>query len=259
MSIMHLTMAAVLALTAGAVTADDKPLPEGGVSLLPDDTAEAFRYNGPDGAGGAQVVAAEGASFIRAVRVRTAVRPDRDYHVQLLVPSTADVDRGDVCLLQFWARCVDSSDESGTGKARVYFQLNGPPHTKYVDYQATFGPQWTRFDVPFVMRAACKAGQAALGIAPDTAWRIDAARRIDAYRKGDRTVRVVDAAGKPVAAAEVVVRMILAMTRSVRLKFSYLAIEKGRKHGSTGIFEADVARRGGNKRGLVGGRRGRQG
>lgn len=41
----------------------------------------------------------------------------------------------------------------------------------------------------------------------DAAWRAEAEKRIEQYRKGDLTIRVQDAAGKPVAGADVAVRM----------------------------------------------------
>lgn len=110
----------------------------------------------------------------------------------------------------------------------------------------TFGEQWQRIDLPITARKGYKAGAARFiigvgGTQPqvieiggvevlnyarnvkeqqlpftrktyegrelNAAWRKEAAARIQTYRKGDLTIQVTDAAGKPVKGAQLEVKM----------------------------------------------------
>ena len=241
----------VVSLLGGPVAAADRPIPAGGESLLAPNVEEGLRLVGNTDKrklGEVQRVAVKpdkGRPFSRAVRVRTLLRPQHDYFLQLIALSTKAVGKGDVCLLRFWLRTVETTHESGEGRARVYFQKAGPDWHKLVDYPASAGKDWKRFDVPFVASRAYPAGKAALGVAlgykpqtvelggivllnfgreakagdlprtqrtypgiePDAAWRAEAGRRIEEHRKADLTVRVTGADGKPAAGAQVAVRM----------------------------------------------------
>jgi len=250
-------MRAVFALTAVSIAlplaagAADKPLPAGGESLLPDDVVAKLRMTGNTAEatlGKMSVVPVKphaGQPFSQAVRLRTLKRPRQDYALQVGALGTGDVKRGDVCLLRFWLRAVETTDESGEGKVRIYYQKAGADWHKVVNYSASAAKQWKRLDVPFVADRAYAAGQAMLavalgykpqtveiaglrllnyrrklkvrdlprtpqtyrGIEPGAAWRAEAARRIDKHRKADLAVQVTGADGKPLAGASVAVRM----------------------------------------------------
>lgn len=74
------------------------------------------------------------------------------------------------------------------------------------------------------------------GRAPDAPWRTEAETRIDKYRKGDLTIRVVDAQGKPVPGARV-----RATLRRHAFNFG-VAVRVGSFHGAGKMTPADVAR-----------------
>lgn len=65
------------------------------------------------------------------------------------------------------------------------------------------------FDISFdnlLISTEASAPPPYAGFEPDAPWRAEAATRIDAVRKSDLTVRVVDAAGNPIAGASVAVQ-----------------------------------------------------
>ena len=248
MTKLLVSLAVTCLLTYATSRAEDKPVPAGGQSLLAENVEAQLKLGAPKDSAEMGLVPVKphaGQPFSQAVRVRTIVRPQRDYEVQLIAPSVAAVTQGDVCLLRFWLRAADTTHESGEARARVYFQKASSDWHKIVDYAASAADQWKRFDVPFVAGRSYPAGQAALGVAlgykpqtveiagirllnfgrgaklrdlprtkqtyagsePDAAWRAEAEKRIDQHRKADLTVRVLDAEGKPLAGADVAVRM----------------------------------------------------
>jgi len=246
---MNAPRLAVILLAGGLLAspaAAEKPLPAGGVSLLPEDPVAGASLGGSVGEMSVVPIKPHAAQpFARAIRVRTRSRPRRDYHLQLRMRGAAPVGKGDVCFLRFYLRTVETAHESGEGRARVYFQKVGPDHHKLVDYPATASKDWKRFDVPFVASRSYPAGGAELcaalgyrpqtvelagiellnfgrklrkgdlprtpqtykGSAADAPWRAEAARRIDRHRKALLTVRVVDGRGQAVAGATVAARM----------------------------------------------------
>jgi len=226
----------------------DKPIPKGGTSMVAQPVEDHLKLGAPEGAAERTrrpVKPHAGQPFTTAVQVRTIRQPRNDYEVQLIAPSTAAVRKGDVCLLRFYLRTVQSSHESGEGRVRVYFQKASSNWHKLVDHHAAAGPEWKRFDAPFVADGSYPAGQAALGVAlgykpqtvqlagirllnfgrsarlgdlprtkrtyrgsaPDAPWRAEAARRIEKHRKGELTVEVTGTDGKPLTGADVAVRM----------------------------------------------------
>ena len=137
--------------------------------------------------------------------------------------------------------------ETGETRTQFVFERGEAPHTKAVerDVHIARGGAWQRIDVPFLAAEDLEAAQTRInfrlgyepqvieigGIAvlnygktvalqalprtpttyagrePNAPWRKTARERIEKHRKGDLTVRVVDAAGRPVPGARVSVRM----------------------------------------------------
>ena len=201
---------------------------------------------GLSGAGAkGEVVSVEGQPFTEARRVVTERKPEHAYSINLGQRTTAPVAEGDNLLAIFYARAVTPPAGGDEARSELVFEKNGPPHDKSVTFNFSVGPRWTKFYVPFSARAAYAAGEAQVafragydpqtielagfqllnygrtvaradlpytplnykGREADAPWRAAAAERIEKLRKGDLTVVVVDAAGKPVPGADVRVKM----------------------------------------------------
>ncbi len=184
-------------------------------------------------------------SFTKAARIRTVKRPATPYQFQLRVPITGAVHQGDRLLAVFEARAVEVQEQDGLAESELVFEAASAPYTKSISHHIEFGIAWQRFYIPFEAKLDHEPGQAAVilrgGYAPqtieiggvqvlnfqrqvpldqlpsatttylgreaDSPWRQLAAERIDRLRKADLTIKVVDAAGKPIPGAKVLARM----------------------------------------------------
>ena len=173
--------------------------------------------------------------FTRAVRLECDPPADtRPWTVQFGQVCQTPVRRGDAVYFRAWLRSPD--------KCRVGFvyEMAAAPNTKYIMQVVTPTPEWKEYRFLGYLPGALLAGehQAKLflgynrgtvevagvqvldhGRAPASAfdqtidywggrehpddWREPALRRIEALRKGDLTVRVLDAAGRPLPRAAV--------------------------------------------------------
>ena len=228
------------ALVASAACAGAAPLPRG-IAVVADPIA-ALAESGK-GVGGLELslVAVEGQPFAMALRLKTLRRPRRVYDIQIRARNTAAVRKGDVLLATFWVRAVAPAK----AHTEFIFELGRQPYTKSAQHPVVAGRKWQRIGVPFVSRQGFAPGEASLifrlgyppqtleigGVtltnydkkvrlrdlpgAPETyepsqpgdAWRKAALARIERIRKADLTVAVTDADGKPVAGADVAVKM----------------------------------------------------
>jgi GH35 family endo-1,4-beta-xylanase len=190
-------------------------------------------------------VAVTGQPFPSALRLTNRQRMQQFWDFQVVVPVPKAVKKGDVMLVQFWARTLSSADETGEGRVEVYYQKNAPDYRKDLSRTVSLAKAWTPYHYPFVIAADRGPGEAALcfgtgfnvqaieiaevrllrfpagvttaqlprtpatypGQAAEAPWRAAAAARIDAHRKADLTVQVIDAEGKPVPEAEIRVEM----------------------------------------------------
>ncbi len=192
-----------------------------------------------------EVVKVADRPFDTALRIETLVRPAMPWGIQWALATTADINRDDVVVLSLWARCVESKHESTEGTLGVLIEQGGDPYAKVLAIDLGIGREWAHLQIPVKSAVAFKAGEARVmlragfdpqvievadlkainlgksaaleslefnvgsydGGAADAPWRAEAAARIDKLRKGDITLRVVGGDGKPVAGAEVHVRM----------------------------------------------------
>lgn len=238
-------LAAVLLVAVLLTAAGDVPAAESEVLVAPDDLLAVARVSFHGEHGQARVVRVQGRPFGKAMRITTVRRTPDFWNVQYGAPTRAPVERGDVALVTFWARCIESSHEDGEARVHVYFQRGRKPWEKSLSTSIRVGPEWSRFDRPFRIRHDLGAGDAmiAFGLGrlvqtveiggvtvtdhgPDkemrdlprtgriyggreasAAWRKAAERRIEKHRKADLTVRVVDRHGDPVQGAVIHVRM----------------------------------------------------
>lgn len=218
-------------------------IPPGGVSVLPGDAAMKMSLHGGDTVH--TLVRVEGAPFVMAAQAQTLTRPARTWGAQYSISTIAPIDKDDVLLAVFWARGIESSDETGEVFSEFIFERNGDPWTKSATYPIAVTGEWKQFFVPFRCVETYGAGEASVkfrlgydpqtiqiggldvlnyettvdiadlprntiqyrGMAPDAAWRATAEEMIDRHRKGDIRISVTDAQGEPISGAEVHVRM----------------------------------------------------
>ncbi|MES2462382.1 MAG: endo-1,4-beta-xylanase [Armatimonadota bacterium] len=245
----QILLCAALLLGAASCRAQppaNSPAPQGGTPLFPGEVRAFKAYGtGPDSSGFG-VMPVSGQPFSDALRLTTIKEPPRFYDYGATAPLTAAIHKGDVVWVSLWARRITSRRESGEAQVEVaLLQKVGEREVRPLERVISFGPQWTQFTIPFLVRNDSEVGQARLGFrygyspqsveiggmrllnfgpnvkledlprtrvrydgwAANAPWRKAANERIEKHRKGEVTVRVMDAAGKPVPAAKVQVRM----------------------------------------------------
>lgn len=220
------------------------PLPQG-EPLLADQGLQAFGLQTLPTAVDAVSVkigpATEAPGFTETWRIQTLRDVNPPFAIQLRAPTSRALKRGDIGLIRFFARTVETADESGT--ARVGVSVRHTTRREMGTVNESFNPprEWTEYLLPFRSSSDYAASEAVLSLSfgfkrqvieigglecvfygtsvafndlprtrftyqgrePDAAWRKAALARIEQIRKGDITVRVVDAAGKPVPNAKV--------------------------------------------------------
>ena len=209
-----------------------------GQALIGPTPLSAFRLNGPNAR--ATLVDVPGApGFTQAWRIATTADTSPPWAIEWRAPALLAVARGDVALLRFVARAVETTDESGTAFLRVVAQKAAPDYDKSLQTTVSVAGAWQEFFVPFAFGAdyAARAAEIVFGFGfkrqtveiggiecvfygktlalaalprtrpsysgreADAPWRAPALARIEALRKGDLAVEVVDAAGRPVSGA----------------------------------------------------------
>lgn len=186
-------------------------------------------------------------AFTTALQAETRVKPETTWSFEAQIPWPGEVKKGDVIWMSFWARALRTSTEQQVGNAEMLLDLNHPPFwPKACQFETTFGREWKPFAFAYVAGKAYAAGELRLvwrcgyppqtiqiagvrainygssvavrdlprsknyylGMEPDAPWRKAAAERIEKYRKGDLSLAVTDAKGKPLPGAEVAVKQI---------------------------------------------------
>ena len=224
-------------------SAGTEVLDQGRAALLPPDPERAFTLAGAERhLGRLELIDVTGQPFRSAMRVITRTTPAADANLQLTAPTVAYVHAGDTLLARFWIRCEDSM----TGEAFTTFVFGpaGGDAPVAAEFRVGAADRWIEVFVPFRATRDFPAGHASVcfragfdrqtidiagiqvinyGTAVDVsdlpkttityrgreasaAWREQALRRIEQIRKGELTVHVIDAAGKPLADAQVQIR-----------------------------------------------------
>ncbi len=145
------------------------PLPEGGVSVIPDPH---FTLSGVFSAGSfegrpiaqAEVQAVDHPEFDQAMQVRVT-NPGANYYSSAInIYTTGDVEEGDTLLVQLYMRSVENTDESGVSRATAFVQGPGPRYKKYLIRDISAGSEWKLYQLPFVVTNASPAGKLSLHI-----------------------------------------------------------------------------------------------
>jgi len=221
------------------------PAPEGGTLVTPAGAIGTLREVAASPHGTLARVAVEGQPFGDAVRCAITTPPARPWDVQFQFRTIRAVQKGEVLWMRFYARTIGARGESGEGVIHPIFERASPPHEKSLDLNLGIGREWREYCLPFRAENAYPAGGASTGFhlgiqeqtveiadfavyafgknfdisrlsrtriayagqAPDAPWRAAAQARIEQYRKGDLTVVVTGADGKPAVGATVNVSM----------------------------------------------------
>ena len=228
-----------------AVHVAQAQIPAGGIPLTQGDFLHSARVPSTSSRARSQVVEVEHASFTQALRIEVLHEAGDPWSVEIGNPTALAVQKGDVALIHFWARGIESSDETGEVYATVYAQKAAPDWDKSLYKGFSVGLAWREFFCPFEFIDQYDAGAAAInfgvgsrrqtieiagfevlhygsslsvsdlpqtsltyaGRAPDAAWRQRAEERIRQHRQGDFTLQIIDSAGQPVADTSVEVTM----------------------------------------------------
>ena len=175
------------------------------------------------------IVDVEGPGFTRAIRV-DVTSPGQTWDVELGTRLSRAVARGEVAYVTFQARAIRPAADAVEAYFTVYAQRAAPNYDKSLYESIAVGPDWQSFTLPFAWGAAYAANQASFvfglgghsqaveigaiavvgfgagvtidmlppaqfsygGRAAEDLWRAEAAARIDAIRKGELIVEVVD-------------------------------------------------------------------
>lgn len=236
---------------AGAPLVFAQSVPTGGTALLSEGSvAQAGFYGGGTAAAPVatrQIVTVAGQPFGEAARVATLSPTGESYTSAMTFSSNRAVAEGDVVLLRFWVRSIETTDETGTVTMEAYVEGPGPAYTRSTSYQVNASSAWQEFFLPFRVVGSYPAGQLGfkfgfgatgrpqvlemggveawwygtsrrldemprtsfnyVGRDAGAAWRAAAAARINQYRKNRYEVRAVDADGQPVAGRRLRVRL----------------------------------------------------
>ncbi|ATC63819.1 glycoside hydrolase family 10 [Nibricoccus aquaticus] len=184
-----------------------------------------------------------GPGFTRGWRVATLQDTSPMAAIELRGVNSRPVVAGEVALMRFFARATEISDETGAARVLLFIRRNGVDWNSSFEGDFPITREWQEILVPFVWTQDFDKDGAAFmlrfgfkrqtveiggvevihygktqtwaelprtkfsykGREADAAWRKAAFGRIEKIRKGDFAINVVDAAGKPVSDAKVVV------------------------------------------------------
>ena len=250
----------ILGTVLGPLAVYGDTLPPGGRLILTSEKPEGFMTGGagvfrPADSSGFEktkdyercVVSVENMPFKKAFRVRTQDYRGEEYGVELVSILPQPVKQGDVLLVTFYLRGLETKHESGEVITTLRFQRHGPPWTGYLQIKCSLAAKqgWKKFQYPIVCGTDLPAGKSMItfhlgyanqtveiggvevinygkkvkvedlpitratypGREPNAPWRKAAEERIEKLRKGDLTVIVKDTNGRPVENAAVKVDM----------------------------------------------------
>ncbi|MBI4386371.1 MAG: endo-1,4-beta-xylanase [Elusimicrobia bacterium] len=214
-------------------------------SVLPSDAVKRYAAGfANDSYGRLEIIPTRGQPFDRSLRVHTLRRPKKSYDLQLSVKTKRTLHDGELLLARFHARARGLLFPKA--RAEFVFERAGNGYEKSSLYPFEADSRWRLFEHVFRVQGDYKAGEAQVnfrlgfnrqtmeiggvellrlpegplpsnirltrlsydGRKTSALWRIAAERRIERHRKGNVTVEVVDARGRPVPDAAVRLRMI---------------------------------------------------
>jgi endo-1,4-beta-xylanase len=197
--------------------------------------------------GNKAVVPAADRPFSSALKLTGNIVATNSYDIGVKAPTIAPVKKGDVLWVYFQVRRITSLKETGEMVADITFIQKDVNNVEVrpLENRVAANLDWKVVSIPFVATENSATGAASINIrfgmaaqsfevggftvlnygstvkvsnlprsvgsyegsAPNAAWRVKAAERIEQIRKGDLPIRVVDGQGNPVADADIAVRM----------------------------------------------------
>lgn len=192
-------------------------------------------------------VTVTGQPFSKAVEVESFRTPSADYEYQFRMALTGTYNAGDVGMISFYARALETMDESDHGFIGCTMEKNSNTSQKAVTAgNLPVGRDWTKIYIPVTSASVtCPVGDAKFclrfgykpqkiqvadlkvvsygtavkvsdlpekvsvyqGMEEDAIWRTEAEKRIEKYRKEDLDIYVHDKNGKPIPDARVQIEM----------------------------------------------------
>ena len=188
----------------------------------------------------------EGAPFAEAMRIHTLKKPAQVWNLKLKTRIPETIAKGDVVVISFKARMIETTDETGEAFFEVGFEPRPGSYMNGFFFRGSAGSDWREFILPFEAKQDFAKGLAVFdfrvgvkpqvieiggisvkdygaeakvsdfrsaqftypGREPDAPWRKLANERIEKYRKGDFTIKVLGADGKQVTGAAVELKMV---------------------------------------------------
>lgn len=233
-----LLLAALLLSPVQQASAQDPKVPAGGRALVAPDDIKSFE-TGKGSGGEAHMVIVEGQSFKNAVHA-TVEKRGNSWDLESRALPVGAFSKDEVVLVHFWARTLQTRDESGQGLLQVSLGETSPPWTAQFGRNFGVGTEWQEFFLRGLVKKDYDAKQLALklsfgqvpqvvevggveivsyGVGKDLAelpetrtsyagreldapWRAEAETRIRALRMAPFSVQVIDRTGKPIVGAQ---------------------------------------------------------
>ena len=156
-------LVSLLAAAAHVALAADKKSPEGKSILTPDVLKTTRLHVGPKPSGEFKVVEVKDQPFQQAINARVKERPDNPWTVQISTLTTQAVKAGDVVLVSFYVRTIESKNPENKGHFTVFFGVpEGPEQTVGMEVDA--GAKWTKVQIPATVAADYEAGKSMLNL-----------------------------------------------------------------------------------------------
>lgn len=153
-----------LDMSKGELQALIESLPAGEVVAEPEDLLESKVYTGL-GSGFMEkniIEISDGLGFTQAVEGVNLTEPGETYAAQLLIPTISGIEVGDFLVMSFYARKIDTVDESGMGKMMT--QMEETESGAYRKILTTdvieLNEKWEKYYFPVISQYKCSPGAA---------------------------------------------------------------------------------------------------
>lgn len=143
--------------------ANEKTLPAG-KSILTADLIKSTRLHvGSKPSGEIKIVEVKDQPFQQAIHARVKEKPENPWTVQISTLTTQAVKAGDVVLVSFHVRMIESKNAGGKGHFTVFFGVpEGPEQT--VGLEVDVGAKWRQVQIPATVAADYEAGKSVLNL-----------------------------------------------------------------------------------------------
>ena len=236
---------------------------EGGISLI----SESYNFTGN---GKSSEIAVEGLPFSMAVRTTIGTDVTNMWDSRLTFEAIEGISNEDVILISFWARTLESVQETGEGVMTICIE-HRTTHSKELYRRMAIGRDWRQYFIPITSNTSLDASDVGYafhlgsprqvlefadvkfinyrnnlsvgdlpvtratyaGREPDAPWREEAADRIRMHRRGEIEIAVRDQNGNPAVNTQVTIEM-------VRHDFGFGSAISGRMFESNPVYREKV-------------------